>query len=156
MTDPEQIPDFDLPAHPEGRLRSSDLRGRPTVLYFYPKDSTSGCTVEAIEFTALHSRFRELGVGIVGVSRDSLSSHEKFARKYAIPFPLLADTESALCRACDVIREKSLYGRRYLGIDRSTFFFDAEGRLREAWRNVKPRGHAQAVLERVMATRMAP
>ncbi len=156
MPDPEQIPDFDLPAHPGGRLRSGDLRGHPIVLYFYPKDSTSGCTVEAIEFTALHARFRQLGVGIAGVSRDSLSSHEKFALKYAIPFPLLADTESVLCRACDVIREKSLYGRKYLGIDRSTFFFDAEGRLRAVWRNVKPRGHAQAVLERVMATRAAP
>jgi peroxiredoxin Q/BCP len=156
MPDPLLIPAFDLPAYPGGHLRSGALQGHPTVLYFYPKDSTSGCTVEAVEFTALHPRFRQLGIGIVGVSRDSLRSHEKFALKYAIPFPLVADTESTLCRACDVIREKSLYGRKYLGIDRSTFFFDAEGRLRAVWHNVKARGHAQVVLERVMTTRMAP
>jgi peroxiredoxin Q/BCP len=149
MPDPQRIPTFDLPAHPGGRLHSRDLHGRLTVLYFYPKDNTSGCTVEAVEFTALYPRFRQLGAEIVGISRDPLRSHEKFSNRLAIPFPLVADTESELCRACDVIREKSLYGRKYLGIDRSTFFFDAEGQLRAVWRAVKPRGHAQAVLDRV-------
>lgn len=147
MTEIQSIPAFDLPATITGHLSGPELRGHYTVFYFYPKDNTSGCTIEAQEFTALHQAFRKLDAEIIGVSRDSLRSHENFAQKHKIPYPLVADEKETLCRAFDVLREKSLYGRKYRGIDRSTFLFDREGRLRESWRSVHPRGHALAVFD---------
>ncbi|EQD33475.1 antioxidant, AhpC/TSA family, partial [mine drainage metagenome] len=132
MTEIHSIPSFDLPATLAGRIAGPALRGHYAVIYFYPKDNTSGCTIEAVAFTALYPRFQKLGARIIGVSRDSLRSHENFTRKYAIPYPLIADEDEVLCRAFDVLREKSLYGRKYRGIDRSTFLFDRSGRLRES------------------------
>jgi peroxiredoxin Q/BCP len=125
----------------------ADAGGKALVLYFYPKDATSGCTVEAREFRDLHDRFRRAGAMVLGVSRDSIKSHDKFREKESLPFHLLSDPEEKLCQFFDVIREKSLYGRKYLGIERSTFLIDSQGVLRQEWRKVKVAGHAQEVLE---------
>ena len=121
--------------------------GSKLVIYFYPRDMTSGCTRESQDFRDLAKAFRKAGTLIVGVSRDSVASHEKFAAKESLTFPLLADTEEKVCKLFDVIKEKTLYGRKYLGVDRSTFLIDASGRLHEEWRGVKVPGHAEAVLE---------
>jgi peroxiredoxin Q/BCP len=120
-------------------------------VYFYPKDNTPGCTLEGQDFAALHAKFRKAGAEILGVSRDSVKSHDNFCAKYGFPFALLSDPDETLCKALDVIREKSLYGKKYLGIDRSTFLFDAKGVLRREWRTVKVKGHAAEVLEAVQA-----
>ena len=125
----------------------SGARGKPVVLYFYPKDMTSGCTTESQEFRDLHAKFRRAGALVLGVSRDSLKSHVKFREKEALPFDLLSDPDEKLCRQFDVIREKSLYGRKYMGIERSTFLIDGDGVLRREWRKVKVAGHAQEVLD---------
>jgi peroxiredoxin Q/BCP len=121
--------------------------GSKLVIYFYPRDMTSGCTRESQDFRDLAKAFRKAGTLIVGVSRDSVASHEKFAAKESLTFPLLADTEEKACKLFDVIKEKTLYGRKYLGVDRSTFLIDASGRLHQEWRGVKVPGHAEAVLE---------
>src|SRR5688572_12560091 len=121
--------------------------GEKLVLYFYPKDMTSGCTLESQQFRDLHAAFRKTKTQVIGVSRDSIPSHEKFKTKEKLPFELLADEQEKLCKLFDVIREKSLYGRKYLGIERSTFLIDADGVLRRQWRKVKVLGHAQEVLE---------
>ena len=128
-----------------------DAAGKAVVLYFYPKDMTSGCTVESCEFAALNEKFRRAGAVVLGVSRDSLKSHDKFRDKESLPFHLLSDPDEKLCRLFDVIREKSLYGRKYLGIERSTFLIDSQGVLRREWRKVKVAGHAQEVLDAVRA-----
>jgi peroxiredoxin Q/BCP len=133
----------------DGEFSLADVSGKALVLYFYPKDMTSGCSVEAREFSALHDRFRRAGARVLGVSRDSLKSHEKFREKESLPFHLLSDPDEKLCRQFDVIREKSLYGRKYLGIERSTFLIDGQGVLRREWRKVKVAGHAQEVLDAV-------
>ena len=117
------------------------------VLYFYPKDSTPGCTTEGQDFRDLHAKFKRAGAIVLGVSRDSLASHEKFKEKLKLPFELLSDPDEALCKQFDVIREKSLYGRKFLGVERSTFLIDDTGRLRREWRKVKVNGHAAGVLE---------
>jgi len=142
-----KVPDFSLPMTGGSTWSLKDAAGRKLVIYFYPRDMTSGCTREAQDFRDLHAAFRKAGVEIVGVSRDSVASHDKFAAREALPFPLLADAEERVCRMFDVIKEKSLYGRKYLGIDRSTFLLDGSGKLRHEWRNVKVPGHAEAVLE---------
>jgi peroxiredoxin Q/BCP len=130
-------------------IQLKSLRGTKVVLYFYPKDSTPGCTAEGQDFRDLYSRFKRAGAVILGVSRDSLASHEKFKEKLKLPFELLSDPDEKLCRQFDVIREKALYGRKFLGVERSTFLIDAEGRLRQEWRKVKVKGHAAEVLEAV-------
>ena len=132
-------------------LRLKDLRGQNVVLYFYPKDSTPGCTLEGQDFRELHGKFRRQNTRVFGVSRDSLASHEKFRAKQEFTFDLLSDPDESLCRQFDVIREKSLYGRKYMGVERSTFLIDAAGKLKGEWRNVKVKGHAQAVLDAVKA-----
>ena len=142
-----KVPDFVLPASGGGTWSLKDAAGKKLVLYFYPRDMTSGCTRESQEFRDLDKAFRKAGTQIVGVSRDSLASHDKFAAKESLPFPLLADTEEKVCKLFDVIKQKSLYGRKYLGIERSTFLLDGSGRLQEEWRKVKVAGHAEAVLE---------
>ena len=142
-----KVPAFSLPATGGGSWRSKDVAGHILVIYFYPKDMTSGCTRESQDFRDLHAAFRKAGAQIVGISRDSVASHEKFTTKESLPFTLLADEEEAVCKLFDVIREKSLYGRKYLGIDRSTFLIDAKGVLRREWRKVKVPGHAEEVLE---------
>jgi thioredoxin-dependent peroxiredoxin len=135
----------------DGEFNLADAKGKALVLYFYPKDMTSGCTAESCEFAALHDRFRRAGAIVLGVSRDSLKSHEKFRDKESLPFHLLSDPEEKLCQLFDVIHEKSLYGRKYLGIERSTFLIDAQGVLRHEWRKVKVAGHAQEVLDAIRA-----
>lgn len=130
-------------------LRVADLIGKPFVIYFYPKDMTQGCTLEAQDFRDFYPKFRKHDCEIVGVSRDDVTSHDKFRLKHNLPFPLLADTDETWCRAFDVIGEKMLYGKSHIGVIRSTFLFDADGRLVEAWRNVRVPGHALKVLERL-------
>ena len=142
-----KVPGFSLPTTGGGTWSLKDAAGRKLVIYFYPRDMTSGCTREAQDFRDLHGAFRKAGAEVVGVSRDSAASHDKFAQRESLPFPLLADTDESVCRLFDVIKPKSLYGRKYLGIERSTFLLDGSGRLRQEWRKVKVPGHAEAVLE---------
>ena len=144
-------PDFSLPATGGQTLSLRGLRGRPVVLYFYPKDSTPGCTQEGLDFQSLLAEFAALKTVVLGVSRDSVASHEKFRAKQGFTFDLLSDADETVCRLYDVIREKNMYGRSVLGIERSTFLIDADGVLRETWRKVKVKDHAAAVLERVQA-----
>jgi thioredoxin-dependent peroxiredoxin len=134
-----------------GEFALAAARGKALVLYFYPKDMTSGCSVEARDFRDLRDKFRRAGAMVVGVSRDSLQSHDRFRDKESLPFHLLSDPDERLCRQFDVIREKSLYGRKFLGIERSTFLIDGQGVLRREWRKVKVAGHAQEVLDAVRA-----
>jgi peroxiredoxin Q/BCP len=133
-----------------GELISSEsLRGKILVLYFYPKDDTPGCTTEGQEFSALYPKFQALGAEVLGVSRDSVASHDKFACKYSFPFSLLSDPDETLCKAYDVIKEKKNYGKVYMGIERSTFIIDAEGKLAYAESKVKAAGHAEKILAEV-------
>lgn len=145
------VADFSAEATGDKTIRLKDLRGQNVVLYFYPKDSTPGCTTEGRDFAALHTKFKRQKTVILGVSRDSLASHEKFRDKQGFPFDLLSDPDENLCQQFDVIREKTLYGRKFMGVVRSTFLIDAEGKLRREWRNVKVSGHADEVLEAVKA-----
>ncbi len=140
-------PDFSLPASGDRIVSLGALRGKSIVLYFYPKDSTPGCTLESQDFQRLSGDFAKLGAVILGVSRDSTASHDRFRAKFGLGFDLLADTDEIVCRQYDVIREKNMYGRKVMGVERSTFLIDASGVLREAWRKVKAQGHAAAVLE---------
>lgn len=144
-----KVPDFSLPATGGETFTLKAAAGKALVLYFYPKDMTSGCTREAQDFRDLHAAFLKAGARVVGVSRDSLASHEKFKSKEQLPFALLSDAEERVCKLFDVIRQKSLYGRKYLGIERSTFLIDKRGVLRREWRKVKVPGHAEEVLEAV-------
>ncbi len=138
--------DFTLPATGDKNIRLSDLKGRNVVIYFYPKDSTPGCTREAQDFRDNIRKFRARKTIILGVSRDSIQSHENFRKKQELPFDLLCDKEEKLCRQFDVIREKNMYGRKVMGIERSTFLIDSEGVLRHEWRKVKVDGHVDDVL----------
>ena len=125
----------------------SDYAGQWLVLYFYPKDSTPGCTTEGIDFNALLPKFKKLNATVLGVSRDSVKSHDNFCAKQGFKFPLVSDADEALCKAFDVIHEKNMYGRKVLGVVRSTFLISPEGRIAQEWRGVKVAGHAEAVLE---------
>jgi peroxiredoxin Q/BCP len=128
-----------------------DYAGQWLVLYFYPKDSTPGCTTEGLDFNALLARFKKLGATVLGVSRDSVKSHQNFCAKQGFKFDLVSDKDEALCQAFGVIKEKSLYGRKYIGIERSTFLIDPKGVIAQSWRPVKVPGHAQAVLDALKA-----
>jgi len=130
-------------------LALADLRGHPVVVYFYPKDNTPGCTSEAHGFRDLHKAFRKAGCVVLGVSRDSVASHAKFRDRHALPFHLVADVDETWCNAFGVLGEKTLYGRKFVGVIRSTFLIDAAGTLVAEWRNVRVPGHADAVLERI-------
>ena len=141
------ISDFALPATGGQDFRLSNHAGRTVVVYFYPKDSTPGCTTEAQQFRDLHAEFVAAGCVIVGVSRDSLRAHENFKAKQQLPFDLLSDADETLCDAFAVIKQKKLYGKEVRGIERSTFVIDATGALRREWRGVKVPGHAQEVLD---------
>jgi peroxiredoxin Q/BCP len=149
MTDKPALPDFELPATGNQRFRLSAFSGHPFVLYFYPKDSTPGCTVEGSEFRDLHSEFAKLKVGVFGISRDSVGSHENFKRKMGFPFELISDPDEAACAVFGVMKMKNMYGRQVRGIERSTFVVDREGRIAREWRGVKVPGHAQEVLDYV-------
>ena len=131
----------------------SDFAGRWLVLYFYPKDNTPGCTTEGRDFAALLPKFRRAGADVLGVSRDSARSHENFCNKQDFGFELISDADEVLCQAFDVIREKQLYGRKYIGVDRSTFLIAPDGHVAQQWRGVKVPGHAQAVLESLQSLR---
>jgi len=139
-------------ASTDGEIRLRDLRGRPVVVYFYPKDATPGCTREAQDFRDLAKSFARYEAVVLGVSRDSLASHEKFRDKQQLTFALVSDPDERWCKAFDVIHEKTLYGRKFLGVVRSTFLIGADGKLLREWRNVKVPGHAQAVLDAVGGT----
>jgi thioredoxin-dependent peroxiredoxin len=144
-------PDFELQSDTGETIRLSALRGKPVVLYFYPRDDTPGCTLEACEFRDAYDRFREQGVEILGVSPDTEASHQKFKTKYELPFTLLADPEHETAEAYGVWKEKRNYGKTYQGVERSTFVIDAEGKVARAMRGIKPAGHAAQVLETLPA-----
>jgi peroxiredoxin Q/BCP len=141
-----KVPAFKLPTDDGGNVSSKDLVGRPAVIYFYPKDDTPGCTTEAKDFTRLAPDFKRAGVAIVGISPDSVKKHQKFREKHDLDIRLAADEDHAVAEKFGVWIEKSLYGRKYMGFDRSTFLIDAKGRVAEAWRKVKVPGHAEEVL----------
>jgi len=141
------VSDFSLPATGDQPFQQSEQRGKALVLYFYPKDSTPGCTTEAQEFRDLHPEFRKAGAEIFGISRDSLKSHENFKAKLNLPFELLSDSEELACGIFGVIKQKMLYGKQVRGIERSTFVIDAAGLLKREWRGVKVPSHATEVLE---------
>ena len=145
----DRAPGFELPADGGARLKLSEFKGKPLVLYFYPKDDTSGCTKEAIAFTDLCGKFSELGAEIVGVSPDSAASHDKFKAKHDLKVRLVSDEKKSLAEAYGVWVEKSMYGRKYMGVERATFLIDPKGRIAKAWRKVKVPGHAEKVLEAV-------
>ncbi len=143
----DTAPDFSAPTDTGEVLSLKDLRGKPCVLYFYPKDDTSGCTKEACAFTENIAAFNTLGVAVIGVSKDSVTSHQKFKAKYGLAFPLVSDETGAICAAYETWVEKSMYGRKYMGIDRSTFLIAADGTIQAIWRKVKVPGHVEAILK---------
>lgn len=141
------VPDFSAPATGGSTFRLSEQRGRPLVLYFYPKDDTPGCTVEGSQFRDLYPDFQQTRCTVFGVSRDSLGSHERFKAKLAFPFQLIADEDERVCAMFGVIKMKNMYGKQVRGIERSTFVIDKDGKVRREWRGVKVPGHAQEVLD---------
>lgn len=148
----KQLPRFSLPRSDGSCWTSTDAgtgrnKGGALVLYFYPKDLTPGCTLEGRDFRDLHAAFRRARITVLGVSRDSCERHAKFRAREQLPFELLSDADGAVCRMFDVIREKSLYGRKFMGIERSTFLFDESGKLAREWRKVRVKGHAAEVLD---------
>lgn len=145
----DAAPDFTLPSDVAGDVRLSDLKGEKVVLFFYPKDNTSGCTVEVCEFRDEMPRFEGDDVRVFGISPDPVSSHMKFRQKHDLTFPLLADEEHAVAEAYGVWKEKSMYGRKYWGVERTTFLVDESGLVEHVWRKVKPRGHAADVAARI-------
>ncbi len=146
-----KAPDFTLPLGGGGEIQLSALAGRPAVLFFYPRDDTSGCTKEALAFTALAPDFEAAGAKVVGISKDSVAKHEKFRDKHALTVPLASDEHGTTCEDYGVWREKQMYGKTFMGIERSTFLIDADGRIARVWRKVKVPGHAEEVLEAARA-----
>ena len=140
-------PDFTMPTDGGGKISLKDLKGKKAVLYFYPKDDTPGCTTESCGFRDAFPEFDKLGVTIIGVSKDSPESHDKFKKKYQLNFPLASDTDGKVCEAFGVWQEKSMMGKKYMGIDRSTFLIDENGKIARIWRKVKVNGHVDEVKE---------
>lgn len=147
----DKVPDFTVPINGGGSIRLQSLKGKKVILYFYPKDDTSGCTKEAQGFKEVYEDLKSQGVEVIGVSKDSLKKHDKFAEKYELPFPLGSDEAGTLCESYGVWVQKSMYGRKYMGIERSTFVIDEDGNLLKMWRKVKVPGHVDAVLEALKA-----
>ena len=145
----KKVANFSRPATGDKTLSLADFKGKNLVLYFYPKDSTPGCTLEGQDFRDSYAEFQQAGTEILGVSRDSLKRHENFKAKQNFPFDLLSDEDETLCKQFDVIHEKNMYGRKVLGIVRSTFLIDGKGILRREWRKVRVKGHVDEVLEAV-------
>lgn len=140
------VPDFELASTGDKQFRLSDIKGRYLVIFFYPKDDTPGCTNESQQFRDLYPEFVRLDCEIVGISRDSIKSHEKFREKYSLPYDLLSDSDEVACELFDVIKMKNMYGKQVRGIERSTFVVDRQGKLYQAWRGVKVPGHTEEVL----------
>ncbi len=151
LTAGDMAPDFSLPRNGGGTISLSDCAGKPVVLYFYPKDDTSGCTTEAIDFSGLAGEFEKIGATVIGVSPDSVKSHDKFAAKHNLSVVLAADEEHKALEAYGVWKEKSMYGKTYMGVERSTFLIDKAGKVADVWRKVKVPGHAEAVLKAAQA-----
>ncbi|WP_417446201.1 thioredoxin-dependent thiol peroxidase [Kangiella sp.] len=147
----KKAPNFKLPATGDQTLSLADFKGKNLVIYFYPKDNTPGCTTESQDFRDQYKQFQKHNTEILGVSRDSVRTHENFRKKHEFPFDLLSDADEEMCKAFDVIKLKKLYGREYMGIERSTFLIDAQGKLKQEWRKVKVKGHVEEVLETVKA-----
>ena len=145
----KKVSNFKLPATGDQELSLTTMKGKNLVIYFYPKDSTPGCTNEGKDFRDNYSAFQKLETEILGVSRDTIKSHENFKAKHEFPFDLLSDKEETLCQLFDVIKEKNMYGRKLMGIERSTFLIDKKGVLRMEWRKVRVKGHVEEVLEAV-------
>jgi peroxiredoxin Q/BCP len=143
----DKAPAFKAECDSGEKISLASFKGKPVVLYFYPKDDTPGCTTEACDFTSQLPAFEKLGVTVLGVSKDSVESHQKFKKKYKIKFDLLSDEDGKICEAYDTWVEKSMYGKKYMGIDRSTFLIGADGKIKSIWRKVKVPGHVEAVLE---------
>jgi len=146
LNEGDMAPGIDLPVWPEGTLRLSDFHGQWVVLYFYPKDSTPGCTAESCDFRDTLASFSSANATVIGVSRDSLTSHQRFAEKQNLPFRLISDADELLCKAFDVIRMKNMYGKQVRGIERSTFIINPESVVAHAWRKVRVKGHVEDVL----------
>ncbi len=151
LTAGDMAPDFSLPRNGGGTVSLSEFAGKPVILYFYPKDDTSGCTTEAVDFSGLTEEFAKLGATVIGVSPDSVKSHDKFAAKHNLSVVLAADEEHKALEAYGVWKEKSMYGKTYMGVERSTFLIDKSGKVAEVWRKVKVPGHAEAVLKATQA-----
>lgn len=157
----QSAPDFTLPAVGDedivknGQVHLADLKGKTIVLYFYPKDDTPGCTKEACSFRDANHLMQQRGVVILGVSADSVESHQQFAEKYGLSFPLLADTDTTVSQQYDVWKEKNMYGRKYMGVNRETFLIDKDGIVRKIWHKVKPDDHAQEVLDAIETMHLA-
>ncbi len=147
----QSVPDFQLPATSSKTFQLSEYAGKNVVIYFYPKDSTPGCTTQGIQFRDAYAQFQALNTEIFGISRDSLKSHENFKAKFTFPFELLSDTEELACSLFNVIKMKNMYGKQVRGIERSTFVIDANGKLVKEWRGVKVDGHAEEVLSFIQA-----
>lgn len=147
----DKAPDFTLPSSGGGTISLSSLQGQPVVLYFYPKDATSGCTREACDFRDNLSVFNKIGAKIIGISRDSVASHDKFIKKESLNFPLVSDEDGSACSKYGVWVEKSMYGRKYMGIERATFLIDAQGRIAAMWHKVSVPGHVDAIIEALQA-----
>jgi peroxiredoxin Q/BCP len=143
----DKAPDFSLPADGGGKVSIKDLRGKTVVLYFYPRDDTPGCTAEACAFRDSLPDFSKVKAQVVGISRDSVASHDKFKKKFKLPFPLVSDEDGKVTEAYGAWVEKSMYGKKYMGIERATFLIDAKGVVRNVWRKVKVPGHAEEVLK---------
>ncbi len=147
----QTAPDFTLPRDGGGEVTLSALRPGKVVLFFYPRDDTSGCTKEAIAFTGMTAEFAAAGATVLGISKDSIASHDKFRDKHDLGVALLSDAEGEVCESYDVWKEKTMYGKKFMGIERATFLIDGDGRIAQVWRKVKVPGHAEAVLEAVQA-----
>ena len=141
----DKAPAFELPAVPEGRIKLSQFKGQNVVLYFYPRDNTPGCTTEACDFRDSFAQFQQLDTVVLGISTDDVTSHQKFATKFALPFPLLADTDHAVAEKYGVWGEKSNYGKKYMGLIRSTFLIDKQGKIAAIWSNVRVAGHVAKI-----------
>jgi len=149
MLEGKKCPKFKAECTSELNLSNEDFIGKNLVIYFYPKDSTPGCTTEGQEFRDSYKLFKKMNTEILGVSRESIKSHEKFKSNQSFPFELLSDPDEKVCKAFDVMKLKSMYGREYMGVDRSTFIVDSSGKIQKEWRGVKVKGHVQEVLEAV-------
>lgn len=150
-----KAPDFKLPCDGSGELSLSDYKGKKVILYFYPKDNTPGCTKQACGFRDQMKGLDKQGVAVVGVSKDTVLKHDKFKDKYELNFPLISDEQGSLCEAYGVWVEKSLYGKKYMGIERSTFLIDEQGKIAKIWRKVRVKGHVEEVVDTVKALKQA-